>query len=116
MHAARKAFIEAEASEKLRRTIKVKTRVSTGMIYQSGDIVYYKRNDSNQCKGPGRVLGRENKQILVKQVGVYIRVHGCRLLDAQNSQMTSWKKISNVKVVVMLRTKMKLLIYMMIVI
>ena len=65
MHAARKAFIEAEASEKLRRTIKVKTRVSTGMIYQSGDIVYYNRNDSNQCKDPGTVLERENKQILV---------------------------------------------------
>ena len=28
MHAAHKAFIEAEASEKLRRAIKAKTRVS----------------------------------------------------------------------------------------
>ena len=92
VHAARKAFIEAEASEKLRKTIKVKPRVSTGMIYQPGDIVYYKRNDSNQCKGPGTVLGRENKQILVKHGGVYIRVHGCRLLDAQNSQMTSMEE------------------------
>ena len=42
MHAACKAFIKAEASEKLRRTIKAKTRVSSGIIYQPGDIVYYK--------------------------------------------------------------------------
>ena len=74
MHAARKAFIEAEASEKLRRAIKTKTRVSTGIMYQPGDIVNYKRNDSNQWKGPGTVLGHENKQILVKHGGVYIRV------------------------------------------
>ena len=92
MHAARKAFIEAEASEKLRRVIKAKTRVSTGIIYQPGDIVYYKRNDSNQWKGPGTVSGRENKQILVKHGVVYIRAHACRLQHVQNSQMTSTKE------------------------
>ena len=56
MHAARKAFIEAEASEKLRRVITAKTRVSTGIMYQPGDIVYYKRNDSNQWKGPRKIF------------------------------------------------------------
>ena len=62
MHAARKTVIEAEASEKLRRTIKTKTRVSAGIIYQPGDIVYYKRNNSDQWKDLEAVLGRENKQ------------------------------------------------------
>ena len=33
MHAVRKDFIEAEASEKLRSAIKTKTRDSTGIIY-----------------------------------------------------------------------------------
>ena len=47
MHAARKT-VEAEASEKLRRTIKTNTRVSAGIIYQPGDIAYYKRNNSDQ--------------------------------------------------------------------
>ena len=37
MHAAKKAFIESEASEKLRRAIKAKTRQSTGTIYEPGD-------------------------------------------------------------------------------
>ena len=67
MHAARKVFIEAEASEKLRRAIKAKTRVSTGIIYQPGYIVYYKRNDSSQWKGPVTVLAHENKQILMNK-------------------------------------------------
>ena len=58
-------------------------------LYQPGDFLYFKRNDSNQWKGPETVLGRENKQVLVKHDGVYIRIHACRLLHAQNSQMTS---------------------------
>ena len=61
MHATRKDSIEAAASEKLRRVIKAKTRVFTGIIYQPGDLGCYKRNDSNQWKDPGTVLGGENK-------------------------------------------------------
>ena len=115
MHATCKAFIEAEASEKLRRAIKAKPRTSTGIICQPRDIVYYKRNDSNQWKGPAKVLRHEYKQILVKHGGVYIRVHACRLQHTQNSQMTSTKKILNLKIVVMLRTKINLLIYMIVI-
>ena len=51
-----------KASEKLRRTIKKNTRVSAGIIYQPGDIAYYKRNNSDQRKDLEAVLGRENKQ------------------------------------------------------
>ena len=61
MHAARQAFIESETSEKLRRAIKAKTRVSTAVLYQPGDLVYFKREASNQWKGPGTVTGHENK-------------------------------------------------------
>ena len=43
-------------------------------------------------KVQGKFLGRENKQILVKHGGVYIRVYACRLQHAQNSQMTSTKE------------------------
>ena len=49
MHAACIASIEAEASEKLTKVIKAKTRLSTGIIYQILFIT---------------VLGTENKQIL----------------------------------------------------
>ena len=66
MHAARKAFIEAESNEKLRKALKSKARVTTGLIYDFGDLVYYKRKDSDKWKGPGKVIGKENKKILVK--------------------------------------------------
>ena len=66
MHAARKAFIEAESNEKLRKALKSKARVTTGLIYDLGDLVYYKRKDSDKWKGPGKFIGKENKKILVK--------------------------------------------------
>ena len=46
MHTARKAFIESEASDKLRRALLRKTRTATSLVYEVGDLVYYKRNDS----------------------------------------------------------------------
>ena len=60
--------------------------------------MYYKRNDSFKCKGPGTVLGQERQKILVKHGGVYVRVHPCRLLhkacqkqEAQKQELDSWK-------------------------
>ena len=49
MHAARAIFIESEASEKLKRAISAKTR-TTSLMYEPGDIVYFKSENSN----PGR--------------------------------------------------------------
>ena len=82
MHAARQAFIQSEASEKLRRAIKAKTRVSTAVVYQPADLVYFKRETSNRWKGPGTVIGRENKQISMKYV------QACRLQPTKESQLT----------------------------
>ena len=72
---SRKAFIECEANEKLQRAIKSKLRPPTCLIYELGDEVYYERNDSNQWKGPGTVIGKENKQVFVRHGGQHMRVH-----------------------------------------
>ena len=79
LHVARKAFIEAESNEKLHRALKAKNQITTGITYEIGDIVYYKCEDSNKWKGPGKVIDKEDKQILVKHGGYYIRVHLCSL-------------------------------------
>ena len=50
--------------------MKTKTRV-TGIIYNLGGIVYYKRKDSEKWKGPSK----ENKQHFVKHSGYYIWVY-----------------------------------------
>ena len=49
------------------------------MIYQPVDLVYFRSEAPNQWKGPGTVLGNENKQILVKYGGSHIRVYACQL-------------------------------------
>ena len=79
LHGARKAFIKAESNETLRRTLKAKNRITTGITYEIGDIDYYKRKNSNKWKGPGKIIGKEDKYILVKHGGYYIRVHPCSL-------------------------------------
>ena len=48
MPEATKAFIEAESNDKLRGALKTKTRLTKGIVYDLGDLVYYKK-----CKGPG---------------------------------------------------------------
>ena len=77
MHTGHKVFIEAESSGKLRKAIEAKTRNSAGLIYQPGDTVCFKRENSNLWKGSGIVLDRKNKKILVKYVGTYVIVYIC---------------------------------------
>ena len=83
MHAARKVFKESEASEKLRCALKGKVRPCTSITYELGQLVYYKRRDSNKWKGPGTVTEKDNHQVLVKHGGVYVRVHPCSLRPVQ---------------------------------
>ena len=80
MHVARKAFLESESSEKVRRALRHKTRDVPAMVYQTGDVVYYKRHNSRCWKGPGIVIGHDNKQVFVRHGGIYVRVSPCSLM------------------------------------
>ena len=74
MHSARQAFIQNESSEKLKRALLHQVRPS-GEKFCSGDVVLYRRHQDDKWRGPGVVIGQENKQILVKHGGVYYRCH-----------------------------------------
>ena len=84
MRNARKAYVECESSEKLRRALRHQIRPANAQKYKNGDLVYYKRNESVRWMGPGIVIGWEAKQILVKHGGTYVRVHPCRLMHVTN--------------------------------
>ena len=75
LHRAREAFIQQEALEKIRRALRHQIRQSGDLKFVCGDIVYNKRNDSSEWKGPGTVLGQEGQQILFKHGEVYVRAH-----------------------------------------
>ena len=60
MHNARKAFIKAEADEKLRRALRHQVRTSSEVKFITGDKVYYKRRSDDTWKGPAVVIGQES--------------------------------------------------------
>ena len=79
MHIARETFIETESSEKLRRALHTKTRAATGLIFDIGDLVYYKRNNLKYWQRLGSVIGKANKQVYVKHRGTFVRVNRCHI-------------------------------------
>ena len=52
-------------------------------ILENGNSVYYKRENEKIWRGPGTVIGRDGKQVLVKHGSIYVRVHECRLQHAK---------------------------------
>ena len=94
MHSARKSYIQGESSEKIMRALRHKVRSSVAQEYNNGDLVYFKRNESNRWLGPGSVIGSENKQVLVMHGGTYVRVHPCRL-QMYNSEIVEDLALGN---------------------
>ena len=97
MVSARKAFMEAENSEKIKRALKHNIRTTNDQKFVSGDIVYYKRNNEKKWKGPAKVLGTDSQQVLLKHGGIYIRVHSCRVV-LQRNEKESPSLVMDVKV------------------
>ena len=79
LHSAREDFVRVESEERVKRALKHNIRETSTSDIQTGQEVFYKRADSDRWRGPGVVIGRDGKQVLVKHGGVYVRVHTCRL-------------------------------------
>ena len=85
LHVARSEFMKAESNERLSRALRHNIRSSDLIDVQNGDEVFYKRAGSYEWHGPGIVIGRDGKQVLVRHGGVYVRVHQCRLTRVPSS-------------------------------
>ena len=57
LHAAQKAFIAAESSDKIRRALHKQTR-NTCDLFLNSHNVYYKRDSDTKWRGPGKLLVR----------------------------------------------------------
>ena len=88
IHKARQAFIQKESCEKLRQSI-LHNIHPTGEKVSTGELVFYRRSGDDKWRGPGTVIGKENKQILVKHGGVYYRCHTCHILKDNSSRGVS---------------------------
>ena len=87
LNEARKAYIHLEADERLKRAVKKKTRTQiSSEPFELGSRVYFRRN--NLWKGPGVVIGVDNKTVLVKQGGQMYRVPPCECKHLHGFQVT----------------------------
>ena len=78
MHAARVGFMRMEYDRKLQRAMVSNIRETKDHDINLQDEVFYKRDKCNEWRGPGTVIGRDGKQVLVKHGGQIVRVHICR--------------------------------------
>ena len=79
LHKAREAFIQQEACEKLQRALTHQTRTYADVVYNNGDMVYYKRESAHEWHGPAKIIGRDAQRYLLKHGGTYHRVHPCKM-------------------------------------
>jgi len=77
--AARRAFTEAESSERVRRALRHKIRIAE-RHYAPNDHVYYKRDDSSEWFGPAKVVVQDGKIVFLRHGAYVIRVHVNRVV------------------------------------
>ena len=84
LHSARRAFVQCECDEKIRRALRHQVR-AVDEIFYPGDKVFYKREGCNKWLGPGKVIFQDGRLVFVRHGGVYVRVSTNRLIkDCSN--------------------------------
>ena len=75
VHIARQEFVKFESSDRIKRALNHNIRETHTDNLNIGDNVYFKRNDSKEWRGPGKIVDIEGKTVLVKHGGAYLKVH-----------------------------------------
>ena len=92
MHSARKRYVEAESSEKIRRALRLRVRPYADVVFVNGEKVYYRRKNYKGWKGPAVVLGQERQFVLIRHGGAFYRVHPCQLMKKNKNENDVEKK------------------------
>lgn len=79
LHSARKAFIESEYSERIRRALRSRVRASEE-VFVPGDSVYYKREDKVKWLGPAKVIFQDGKVVFLRHGGIMVRASPTRVV------------------------------------
>jgi hypothetical protein len=81
LHASRRAFIQSESDERIRRALRGKVRASE-QRFTNGELVYYKRQGHERWLGPAKVVFQDGKVVFVRHGGTFVRVSPNHLLKA----------------------------------
>ena len=80
LHGARKNFIQAESSERIRPALRHNVRTYADESFNNGDPVYYKRTKRSGWSGPATVMGQDGQFVLGRPGSSCFRVHPCQLI------------------------------------
>lgn len=72
MHSARRAYSRCESDERIRRALRHRVR-SMEERFCHGDLVYYKKENSNRWQGPAKVIFQDGSVLFVRHGSVYVR-------------------------------------------
>ena len=96
LHAARRAFAKAESSERIRRALRHNVRVAE-TAFQNGEKVFYKRDDSNRWRGPGKVIGQDGKIVFIRHGSQLERVATCRAIKIEPNVKSKETQLDELK-------------------
>ena len=96
LHDTRRAYIEVEADERIRRALLSKVRAAEE-VYKNGDMVYYKREGKEKWLGPGKVVFQDGKVVFVRHGGIFVRVSPNRLQKVDTNSRSDSKKTVDCK-------------------
>ena len=92
LHASRKAFIETESCQKIKKALQCKVRTNE-QVFQPGDRVHYKRDESEKWLGPAKVIFQDGKIVFVRHGPVWVKVSLNRLAKVGKEFDTSQDKL-----------------------
>ena len=81
LHATRRAFLKSESCTKMKNALKAKITCNE-VVYEPGDILYYKRAKDNKWIGPAKVVFQDGKIIFVRTGSTFVRVSTNRAIKA----------------------------------
>ena len=98
MYLARRTFVKAESSDKIKRALRHPVRASEE-FFGNGEKVFYKRDEGKRCHGPGKVVGQLETVVFVIKGSRLMRCTSCHVIKVplsnasnENSDQTSTDK------------------------
>ena len=79
MYQSRLSFMKANNSEKLRRALRGRV-ANVETEYYTGDKVFFKKKNQKKWSGPATVIGKDGKQVFIRQGGSMFRVHVTKIV------------------------------------
>ena len=94
IYSARREQIKSETAEKIRRALSHQVRDVYSNDVKQGDLVYYKRDKDSRWRGPGRVIGTDNKVVFVRHGGFSIKCHIIHVVNVNDIYRKKMSKIN----------------------